>query len=224
MAWDLRYPPPNPTELKPRVLDSLFDSHPVGPMVAPGTFRVSLWKAAGGEVTELSPSQSFEVVAWESSTLPVQDRTEVLRFREKTWELRRKALAASRSTDEAIERVAYMRKALLDARSATADLAARLRAAEVGLKDVKEKLEGDPVRGRLSEPTVPGVLERIGHIASNDWESTYGPTKTHRASLAVAEEELAEASTALSRLAAELDELDFALEKAGAPWTPGRKP
>jgi photosystem II stability/assembly factor-like uncharacterized protein len=225
VAWDLRYPPPNPTELKPRVITSLFESPPVGPMVAPGTYRVSLWKEASGQVTKLADEQSFEVVAWESSTLPVQDRTEVLRFRERTWELNRRALAASRMADEALERVSYMNKALLDARTASADLAVRLRAAELGLKEVKAKLEGDPVRARLSEPAVPGVLDRIGHIVGSDWETTYGPTATHRASLAVAEEELAAASTELGRLVeTELRALDEALERAGAPWTPGRRP
>jgi photosystem II stability/assembly factor-like uncharacterized protein len=224
VAWDLRYPPPNPTELKPRVLESLWERHPAGPMVTPGTYRVSLWEEAGGQVTPLSEPEPFEVVAWERSTLPVQDRTDVLRFREKTWELHRKALAAARMTDEALERVAYMRKALLDTRSAPADLAPRLRAAELALKQVKTKLEGDPVRARLSEPAVPGVLDRIGHIAGNDWETTYGPTATHRASLAVAEEELAEASEALEGLGTELELIDNALERAGAPWTPGRRP
>ena len=225
VAWDLRYPPPNPTELKPRVLESLWERHPVGPMVTPNTYRASLWTEAGGEVKPLSEPQSFEVVAWERSTLPVQDRTEVLRFRDKTWELQRRALAASRMTDEALERVSYMNKAVLDARSVPSDLPPRLRAAELGLKAVKTKLEGDPVRARLSEPAVPGVLERVGHIVGNDWDTTYGPTATHRASLAVAEEELAEASAELERLVeTELRELDEALDRAGAPWTPGRRP
>jgi hypothetical protein len=99
-----------------------------------------------------------------------------------------------------------------------------LRAAELALAQVKTKLAGDPVRARLSEPAVPGVLDRIGHIAGNDWETTYGPTATHRASLAVAEEELAEASESLKGLGTELELIDEALERAGAPWTPGRRP
>jgi len=207
------------------VLESLWERHPVGPMVTPGMYRVSLWTEAGGQVTPLAEPQSFEVVAWETSTLPVQDRTEVLRFREKTWELHRRALAASEMTDEALERLSHMNKALLDTRSAPADLAPRLRAAELGLKKIKAQLEGDPVRARLSEPSVPGVLERIGHVVGNDWDTTYGPTATHRASLAVAEEELREASAELDRLVeTELRELDEALERAGAPWTPGRRP
>ena len=95
----------------------------------------------------------------------------------------------------------------------------------LGLKEVKAKLEGDPVRSRLSEPAVPGILERVGQVASNDWGTTYGPTGTHRASLAVAEEDLKEARAALERLVGtELRDLDEALERAGAPWTNGRRP
>jgi photosystem II stability/assembly factor-like uncharacterized protein len=225
VAWDLRYPPPDPARLKPLELTSLFDSAPIGPYAAPGTYRVRLLKLANGQTTELGDEQTFEVSALGGSTLPAQDPTEVLRFRKRTWELQRRALAASSSVDEALEKLQYMEKALLDAAGATPDLWERLRSAELELKDVRTRLAGDPVRAHLSEPRVPGILDRLNQIAGTDWRTTTGPTHTERDSLAVAEGELTEARTALDGLlTTTIPELEQALNRAGAPWTPGRKP
>jgi hypothetical protein len=118
-----------------------------------------------------------------------------------------------------------MEKALADAAGATPDLWERLRSVGLGLKEVRERLTGDPIRARLSEPRVPGILDRLNQIAGTDWRTTTGPTATHRDSLAVAEGELTEAKAMLDRLLdTEIPELEQALNRAGAPWTPGRKP
>jgi photosystem II stability/assembly factor-like uncharacterized protein len=225
VSWDLRYPPPDPAVLEPRVPSSLFESAPSGPLAAPGTYRVRLAREGNGAVTVMAEERTFEVVAWEGATLPPQDRTEVLRFRERTWEAQRKALSAARSTDEALERLRYMEKALADARDAPPELWQRLRSLKIGLNQVKTRLEGDPIRAELAEPRAPGVLDRLSQIVENDWRSTYGPTGTHRQSLAIAEEELEGAGAELRRLVdTEFRELEEALERAGAPWTPGRRP
>jgi len=73
-------------------------------MVTPGTYRVSLWQEGSGQVAKLAEEQSFEVVAWESSTLPAQDRTEVLRFREKPGSYKRLVDIELRDLDVALER------------------------------------------------------------------------------------------------------------------------
>jgi photosystem II stability/assembly factor-like uncharacterized protein len=225
VAWDLRYPPPDPAVLEPLVPSSLFQSVPIGPLAAPGTYRVQLTRETNGDVALMGEERTFEVVARSDGTLPAQDPADVLRFRERTWEAQRKALAAARSADEALERLKYMEKALEDARDATPELRQRLRAVRLGLQDLKTRLEGDPVRAELSEPRAPGILDRLSQIVDNDWRTTYGPTGTHRESLTIAEAELQAAAADLRRLVeTDLRELEVALERAGAPWTPGRVP
>jgi hypothetical protein len=224
VAWDLRYPPPDPTVLERPELTSPWESYPEGPLVAPGTYRVRLFEKVNGELSPLGEERTFEVVAVSDATLPAQDPTEVLAFRKRTWEARREALAADGAVDEALERLAYMEKALFDAEAAPAELWERLRALELRWKDAKERLSGDPIRARLSEPSVPGILDRISEVADNDWGTTYGPTKTHRDSFAIAERELEGVRDELRGLETDLRALEEALESAGAPWTPGRRP
>jgi photosystem II stability/assembly factor-like uncharacterized protein len=225
VAWDLRYPPPDPARLKPVEPGSLFESAPIGPYAAPGSYRVRLLKTANGTTTALGEEQAFEVRALEGSTLPAQDPTAVLNFRRHTWELQRRAFAASSSVDEALEKLQYMEKALVDAAGATTELWEGLRRIELALKDVRARLAGDPVRARLSEPRAPGILDRLAQIAGTDWHTTTGPTETERRSLDVAESELSEAKDALDGLlTTDIPELEQALNRAGAPWTPGRRP
>jgi hypothetical protein len=49
VAWDLRFPAANPTDLKPRSGDP-WDTGPQGPAVAPGTYTVAMAKRVGDEI------------------------------------------------------------------------------------------------------------------------------------------------------------------------------
>lgn len=119
VAWDLRYPRPNPTELDEHVLSSLWESRPVGPLVVPGTYRVRLAKLADATLTPLGDEQRFEVEALGGATLPQGNPTDVLAFQKRTAELMRKALAAGETTEAALSRLALARRAALETPAAS---------------------------------------------------------------------------------------------------------
>ncbi len=223
VAWNLRYPPPNPTEVDPPAVTSPWQSQPYGPLAMPGQYSVELSKLVDGKLESLAESQSFQVVPLENSTLPPQNREKVRAFEKKTAELGRKAFGAVDATKQALNRIEHMKQAILDTPGASPELLSQARDIELRLKDVQKKLEGDPVARRLREPQTPSIVGRISKIADGSWKSTYGPTETHRQSLEVATEEFAEASAQLRRLTeTDVKQLEAALEQAGAPWTPGR--
>jgi hypothetical protein len=223
VAWDLRYPPTNPTDVDPAPLTSLWRSRPVGPMVTPGQYSVDLSGLVDGRLERFEDAQSFEVLLLEDSTLPLQDRGRVLAFEKETAELGRKAMGAKDATLEALERLEYMKKAILDTPGASPELLQQARDVEQGLKDVQKRLTGDPTRRRLREPRAPSILGRISKITSGSWKTTYGPTQTHRQNYEIAAQEFQEASAELRRLTeTDLKRLEEAMEQAGAPWTPGR--
>jgi hypothetical protein len=164
------------------------------------------------------------VVALESSTLPTPNRSDAIAFQKQTWELQRKALAADAAVDEVLERLKYIKKALLDTPGAGPELSQRALAIEQGLKDAQKQIVGDPTLRRFSEPRAPSILNRISQIIEGHWKTTYGPTKTHRQSYQVAAQDLEEVSERLRQLIdTDLAALEEAMESAGAPWTPGRK-
>ena len=151
VSWDLRYPAPDPSTLVPVERDP-WTPEPVGPLVAPGKYQVTLAARVDGQLLPLGAPQSFDAAPLGGDTLPVADRQALLAFQRKTGELQRAALGAVNALTEALTRVALLKKALADAPAADPALIERARVIENGLKDVQDLLVGDAVRGSHSEP------------------------------------------------------------------------
>ncbi|HEY0788801.1 MAG TPA: glycosyl hydrolase, partial [Thermoanaerobaculia bacterium] len=72
VAWDLRYPSSQPTELK-KDDDDLFGSPATGPMVVPGRYTVTLAKRVDGAITPLGDAAAFETAPLRLATLPAEN-------------------------------------------------------------------------------------------------------------------------------------------------------
>ncbi|MDX1501921.1 MAG: glycosyl hydrolase, partial [Thermoanaerobaculia bacterium] len=110
VTWDLRYPPPDPASLTPPVRHA-FSSDPMGPMVAPGSYTVSLSSWHRGAMTELAGPVPLEVEATGTVTLPAPDRAAALAFERQAAELQRRVMGAGRLANELDDRIAHLRKA-----------------------------------------------------------------------------------------------------------------
>jgi len=70
-----------------------------------------------------------------------------------------------------------------------------------------------------------GTLGRVEAIVATQWTTTVAPTGTSREAYANAAEAFEKQLTSLKTLVdTDLRSLEDAMEKAGAPWTPGRVP
>ncbi|HSK11077.1 MAG TPA: hypothetical protein VK911_15955, partial [Vicinamibacterales bacterium] len=218
VAWDLRYPAVDPTVLEEPQRES-WDRAPVGPLVVPGRFTVSLAKRVGGVLTPLGEPQAFEVEALTLATLPEKDRAALLAFQKKAGELQRAMMGTSAAAQEALKNIGFMKKALLDTPGADPALGDRVRTIEAGIREKLRLLSGDRTVRRRSEPTLPSLMDRVS--AQLDATGPITATVQHDYGLAAA---------AFERLQGELRALidedlrraGDALESAGAPWTPGR--
>jgi hypothetical protein len=224
LAWDLRYPPSTPASLEPPPTNPFFDP-PLGPQVAPGTYRVSLAKRVGGEVTPLAEPVSFEARPLGLATLPAEDREAVLAFQSRVGRLQRSVLGAARAAEEAQGRFDLIQKALDDTPGADPSLATDARALEERLKDLVVELEGDSTIASRNEPTPPAIVDRVQRVVRGSWTSSSAPTATQRDSYAAAAQAFAEVLPRLQTLLEQdLAGLEERMEAAGAPWTPGRVP
>ncbi|MBZ5637284.1 MAG: glycosyl hydrolase [Acidobacteriia bacterium] len=225
VAWDLRYPPVSPTDLKPQVDDDPWAEKPIGPMAAPGTYKVSLAKRVGGKLTPLGETQSFVTSPLGAATLPEPDRAAVLAFSEKTSRLQRAVLGAAETVKEAQGRIDHLKKALFDTPKADPRLREEALALEGRLKDISMQLSGDETVASRNEPTPPSIVSRVQGIVYGQWTTTSAPTGTQRAAYDVAATRFGEILDRLRTLAAQdLPKLEGEAEAAGSPWTPGRIP
>ncbi len=221
VAWDLRRPAVDPISLEQPGWLPPWASPPRGPLVAPGNYTVTLARVENGDVEVLGEPRAFSVLPLPGTAEPLPDFAEIDTFQRQTADLLRRAQGASRDLDALRERLEYLAKAVLAAPAADTALLASLGATERALDGVAVRLDGDWIRGRLSEPSAPSILGRIFQVSSGHWDTRLGPTTTHRQNLERASQAFADVPAELARIAAEVDSIRRQLEQAGAPWTPG---
>jgi photosystem II stability/assembly factor-like uncharacterized protein len=227
VAWDLRFPPAAPTSLKPAPtpVENPFYDPPLGPLVVPGEYTVSYERRVDGVLTPFSEPQRFSVESLGLQTLKAADAAELLAFQKQTARLQRAVLGAIETAQEAQERLKHIRKALDETPAAEAKLGTEARRIDKGLDDVLIALRGDVVMRRRNEPTAIAIADRLEAIVNTHWTATVAPTGTSRQAYAAAAEAFDKQLTLLRGLVtSDLRALEDAMEKAGAPWTPGRVP
>lgn len=224
-AWDLRFPPPDPTSLDEPDTDNPFSTPPAGPMAAPGVYQVELAQRVDGKVTRLAGPARFEVQGLGLATLGAQDRAALLGFQQKTARLQRAVTGAIAAIDEADTRIKHLKKALIDTPAAPPELHDRLRALEPRLREIKMALTGDRLLASENEPTPSSIGDRVNAIIGTQWSSSSAPTGTSQEAYRVAAELFAvELGKLRAVIGTDLAALEAQAEAAGAPWTPGRLP
>ena len=134
-------------------------------------------------------------------------------------------LGAIRAADFTEDRLAHINKAILQAPAADTALLDKTRALEDRLYTIQLALSGDRTIRSRAEPTPPWISQRVQRIVSGHWTSTSAPTQTHRESYRIAGEQFEPVLDDLRTLIEQdVRALEDDLDRAGAPWTPGRLP
>jgi hypothetical protein len=219
VAWNLRYPSPEPVELESGSDD---DEHG-GPPTLPGRYTVSLAKSINGQLTPLGEPQNFETMPLGMATLAAADREELLAFQQKAGRLQRAVLGANEVARETAVELQHVKKAITETPEADPAMMEEVRALELRLADIQTELTGDRTISRRSEPTVPSIVRRVNRSVEAHWSSTSAATKTHQRNYEIAATAFTEVLADLRQLVEiDLRSLEERLEAAGAPWTPGR--
>jgi hypothetical protein len=186
---------------------------------------VSFEKRVDGALTAFGEPQKFPVESLGLQTLKAADAKALLAFQRKTERLQRAVLGAIEAAEEAQGRVKVAKKAIDDTPAADAKLGTEARRIEAALDDLLVGLQGDRVMAGRNEPTPMSTADRVNAIVGAQWSATVAPTGTSRQAYAVASEAFEKQLATLRTLVeTDLRALEGAMEKAGAPWTPGRVP
>ncbi len=221
--WDLRGPSPEPVNLNPPGFQPPWDSPPTGPLVAPGRYTATLLVVSSRGVRTMGTPQSFTVKPV-MNLGAVTDFVAVAAFQEQVAELRRRVVAVGGELGRVRDELVRMRATLIRAPKADPSLFGRIDSASGSLAAIGHRLNGDPARQRLDQSDAPSVAGRVGS-AMSQWENRQMPTATQRRDVEIATTELAAISRDLRTLVdGDLVRLEAALDAAGAPPTPGRRP
>ncbi len=226
VAWDLHHAAV--TLARPRGAsddDNPFASGPTGPYVVPGTYTATVAQRVDGVVTALGAPVGFQLTADPASTVTLAEQVARATFQQRQQAVRRAVSGAVELANATQTRLDAMRRAADQGPATPRAVHDNLRAADKTLQGILVALRGDDALRARSEGTPTSINERVSGI-DGDMSRTLGPpTATHQRDLAIAEQAFPPQLAALRTLVAEtIPGIERALEKAGAPYTPGRIP
>lgn len=195
-----------------------------GPLAIPGTYTVDVTQTVDGETTELVAATEFEIEPLMYSETSQPDRKEIMKFVKQAQELSKSLQGATQVASEAQKTLTAIKAVVLASTELDPALENEVRALELKMMDVMEKFNGDPTKPRRNQSAAPGINSRIRTMMLGAMGSTEGPTGTHKRQYDIAVELYESAVAELEDLVnVEIPKINKKLDKAKAPWTPGRK-
>ena len=219
VAWDLRYPLSSPWTAE--VSSETYIEIP-GPLAAPGTYKVSLARRVNGQLTELDNAQTFAVVQMREPGLKGASPEQVVAFTRQLDDLNRQVQGAASAIKNTLIETGAIAQTLLRS-DAAIRLRDTVRALELELMDMQDRITGNVARDLYGDPGPVSISQRLNVAMMGTFRSSYGPTPTHVRSLEIALSDFSEVKSRLQEIHdTELPALRRQLDEAGVPWTPGR--
>lgn len=224
--WNLRYPTTRPV----RINDGKYDPFSMGGngmYVLPGNYFVSISQYVRGEVTELVPPVEFTAKVLNNTTLPAEDREEMVAFQNQLAEMTRTIRGTEEFAENLMERIRYNKQAAQRTPGASQDLMATIVKVEEQLDEIMWKFNGQQAKASQEEnwPAPPSINDRLGSIIWTHWSSTSAITQAQQDIFEMLKEEFPPILDELKQIHEEvLPGIEKELEEIGAPWTPGRIP
>ncbi len=226
ITWDLRYAGNRPVSLRNDKFDPTA-SQGSGWMVMPGDYTVTIDMYHRGEVTELAGPEQFTVKVLEHTTLPADDRSELVAFQEEISEVSRIVDASERVAEDMLTNMRKIRQTLYKTPDASPVLLEKVNQLEAELEDIMWAFNGQEPKASREEnrPAPPSINERLWAIMVPHWSSTSAVTQTQRDQLELLEEEFPPVLEKIREIKEEeMPKIEEELENLGAAWTPGRLP
>jgi hypothetical protein len=196
---------------------------PLGPLVLPGKYTVSIAAEKEGKITQLAGPIEFEVIKYFESTIQPQDQETIDRFREDLYALRDDMNIAEIFFKDAEKKVKAMEKALGQMETPPGVLYEELYAIKRQMAEFKEKVFGDPAKREMSVYDHPSVNTRLWTSWGGLNNLTYGPTGDQIMNLEIAEKEFEPLKAELKVMVDEtIPAYEQKLIDAGAPWMSGQ--
>jgi photosystem II stability/assembly factor-like uncharacterized protein len=224
IVWNFRYTPPTPISLEPFDDSVPWVEADKGFMVVPGKYFVSLSKFDNGTFTEMADSIEFICKTLNNTTLPAEDKLALDSFNKKVAELTRAITGADAFRGELSDKIAYLKKAVLDGAEVPAATYNNIISIDSDLRELNKKLNGDPLRARYEGAAPTSIKGRVDLITAALWSTTAAPTNTFIKSYEIAAAKSDEILSDLKSVEYAIQQVEADLEKSGAPYTPGRFP
>lgn len=227
VTWDLRSPAPILAQTRPggEEEENPFRRPPIGPMVTPGKYTVSMAERVNGTSTPVGSPESFNVIADGMQEMSPQDRAALVAFQDKAARLLGAVSGAIEVATSTETRLGLIERGVDQTPSANQKLRDSARDLHKKVKDLLTALRGDEVAREYQENTPPSIQERVGRVVGSGRSSSAKPSEIQLSDYKFASEQFADVLSQLRTVVdVDLANLEKALDAAGVPHTPGRIP
>src|SRR5699024_8784574 len=125
-----------------------------------------------GELRPIGMPRQFEVYGLDGAGTRT---TTTLAEQQQVAALGRAVLGAAAVIDETLARLPFLKRAVDATPTAGPQLVQQVRQVETRLRDLRERLAGDPTLARRNEAAPVSLLARLSATISNSWSSTLEP-------------------------------------------------
>ncbi len=231
ITWDLRNEATTPVtvdKFEPIFTAARGRGGSGGALVLPGKYKVSISLVSKLQEKELVAPTEFNVVALNNTTIPANNRAELVAFQNKASELARTALGAQRLSEELAKKVESIKQAINNSPQGRITLINR--ANEISREIDKivvafRGLEGKAASAEETPPSPVTLSSRISTMLFTSMRTTTNITKNEKVAYEVLYDEIQPILDQLKKIKdVEIPMLEESLDKIKAPWTPGRMP
>ena len=222
ITWDFRYSSPGPIAFRTPDPTNPYDVAETGYLAMPGKYFVSMSKYEDGTITELVSPQPFTVNTLNASAIPPAEKESFDEFCRKVSRLRTSISSADSYRLELLEKVKFIKQAIIETPAHLKNADSTLRTIERSLAKIDIELNGDASLARREFETPSSINSRIGSIEGTLWVTTSAPTQTFIQSYEIALNKFKVVLKDLEMTDSELKKLEKILIQHHAPYTPGR--
>ena len=222
--WDLRSAPVSAVNLTVPDNSNPFSNIETGYPVIPGHFKVQLSKFENGVYSNLGEPAGIQALPLKNATIQAEDKQAVDVFNKQVAEMRRIASMTQRYQGDLANKLRFIKAAYLQTPRLPLSVNTDAQQLEDRLKKVGIQMNGDPTLSSREFETLPGINRRVFSIIGSLWEISSGPTSTMVKTYQQTNQDLDEVVREINAINELVNKLEQILEKAGAPYTPGRMP
>jgi photosystem II stability/assembly factor-like uncharacterized protein len=224
VVWDFRTSPVEPISLEPDGDYVPWHTPELGYMVPPGEYQVAMYRYQNEALAQVGSTQSLTCNPLNISTIPAADQRTLNAFNARVAGLARAISAADAHRSRLEERLPYLERAILSVPTLEDSWLAEVSDIRSQLRNLDEQLNGDALLVMNEGQARMSLKDKTDLITSSLWTTTSAPTGTFERAYQEAHSSFGEVLEHLLTIDARIRALEDELEKAGAPYTPGRLP
>ncbi len=182
-----------------------------GPLVAPGTYTVTMSRLVNGNWQDLDLKKKFEVKQLENSTLPAANLMELIQFQLDVLALDLNIRTSNSILSSSINEMTSLKKIIIN-RIDDPTLVERTEAIREELLNLEISLNGNDFIVDKMELIAPSISRRVRRIRGSSRSSTSAATTTQKESFVIASKEFVDWLTEFNKVNVKIDGLAKDLE------------